>query len=80
LWSKRLEVPIWAQDEFAAVRRSLLGQAFSAACHGLREEWTCKAVPSGFLRRLARHSRRRIPCATLLLSLGLFLFLLDLLL
>jgi|ERR1041385_1347226 hypothetical protein len=77
LWTKRLEVPIWVHDEFGAVRRSLIRHAFSASFHGLREELACKAVPTGFIRRLARHSRRRINCGTILLSLGLFLFFLD---
>jgi len=77
LWTKRLEVPIWLNDQFGAVRRSLVRHAFSGSCHGLRPELACKAVPSGFIRRLARHSRRRINCGTILLSLGLFLFFLD---
>ena len=80
LWTKRLEVPIWVNDEFGAVRRSLVRHAFSSSCHGLRPELACKAVPSGFIRRLARHSRRRINCGTILVSVGLFLFFLDFLL
>src|SRR5262245_45191203 len=77
LWTKRVEVPIWVNDEFRAVRRSLVRHAFSASFHGLRPELACKAVPSGFIRRLARHSRRRIHYGTILLSVGLFLFFLD---
>jgi hypothetical protein len=80
LWNRRLEVPIWVNDEFGAVRRSLVRHAFSGSFHGLRPELACKAVPTGFIRRLARPSRRRINCGTLLLSLGLFLFFLDFLL
>jgi hypothetical protein len=77
LWSKRLEVPIWVNDEFGAVRRSLIRHAFSGSYHGLREELACKAAPSGFIRRLAGHSRRRIHFGTILLSVGLALFFLD---
>src|SRR5215510_7884125 len=77
LWTKRLDVPIWVNDEFGAVRRSLIRHAFSGAGHGLREELAFKAVPSGFIRRLARHSRRRINRGTILLSIGLLLFFLD---
>jgi len=77
LWTKRLEVPIWVNDEFRAVRRSLVRRAFSGSFHGLRPELAFKAVPTGFIRRLARHSRRRIHCGTILLSVGLFLFFLD---
>jgi hypothetical protein len=77
LWTKRLEVPIWVNDELGAVRRGLIRHAFSGSFHGLREEVACKAVPTGFIRRLARHSRRQINCATILLSVGLFLFFLD---
>src|SRR5215475_5853043 len=77
LWTKRIDVPIWVNDEFGAVRRSLVRHAFSVSFHGLREELACKAAPTNFIRRLARHSRRRINRGTILLSLGLMLFLLD---
>jgi hypothetical protein len=77
LWTKRLEVPIWVNDEFGAVRRSLIRHAFSGSFHGLREELACKAVPTGFIRRLAGHSRRRINCGSILLCVGLVVFLLD---
>jgi hypothetical protein len=77
LWTHRLDVPIWVDDEFGAVRRSLIRHALPGTGHGLREELTCKAAPTGFVRRLARHSRRRINCGTILLSVGLFFFFLD---
>jgi len=77
LWANRIDVPIWVNDEFGAVRRSLVRHAFSVSFHGLREELACKAAPTNFIRRLARHSRRRINRGTILLSLGLMLFLLD---
>ena len=77
LWAHRLDVPIWVNDEFGAVRRSLIRHALSGTGHGLREELPCKAAPTGFSRRLAGHSRRRINCGTILLSVGLFLFFLD---
>jgi hypothetical protein len=77
LWANRLDVPVWVNDEFGAVRRRVIRQAFSGSFHGLREELACKVVPTGFIRRLARHSRRRINCGTILLSVGLFLFFLD---
>ena len=77
LWTKRLEVPIWVNDEFGAVRRSLSRHVFSGSFHGLREELACKAAPTGFIRRLAGHSRRRINCGTILLCVGLVVFLLD---
>lgn len=77
LWVNRFDVPIWVNDELGAVRRSLIRHAFSVSFHGLREELACKASPSGFIRRLARTSRRRINCGSILLSVGLLLFFLD---
>lgn len=77
LWLNRLEVPVWVNDEFSAFRRSLIRRTFSVSFHGLREELACKASPSAFARRLARRSRRRISCGTILMSLGLLLFILD---
>jgi len=77
LWANRIEVPVWVNDEFGAVRRSLVRHAFSVSFHGLREELACKVAPGNFIRRLARHSRRRINRGTILLSVGLVLFLLD---
>ena len=79
LWIRRLDVRIWVSDEFGAVRRSFVRHAFSASFHGLREELACKAVPTGFMRRLAAHSRKPIHCGGILLCLGLALFFLDLL-
>lgn len=80
LWANRIDVPVWVHDEFGAVRRSLIRHALSNTFHGLREELACKAVPTGFIRHLARHSRRRINRGTILLSIGLLLFVLDFLL
>jgi len=77
LWANRLDVPVWVNDEFGAVRRCVIRRAFSGSFHGLREELACKAAPTGFIRRLARHPRRRINCGTILLSIGLLLFFLD---
>jgi hypothetical protein len=77
LWSNRIDVPVWVNDELGAVRRSLVRHAFSASFHGLREELACKVRPSNFIRRLARRPRRRINRGTILLSVGLMLFLLD---
>jgi hypothetical protein len=70
LWANRIDVPLWVNDEFGAVRRGLVRHAFSVSFHGLREELAGTALPTNFIRRLARHSRR-------LLSIGLMLFLLD---
>jgi hypothetical protein len=77
LWLNRLDVPIWVNDEFGAVRRSVIRHAVSFNSHGLREEVSCKAKPTGFIRRLARRSRRRINQGTILLSVGILLFFLD---
>jgi hypothetical protein len=77
LWLNRLDVPIWVHDEFGAVRRSVIRHAVSFRLHGLREEVACSAKPTGFIRRLARHSRRRINRGTILLTIGLLLFFLD---
>jgi len=79
LWNNRPDVPIWVNDEFGAMRRSLIRHALSFRFHGLREEVACKAKPTGFIRRLARQSRRRINRGTILLSIGLLLFVIDLL-
>jgi hypothetical protein len=43
LWANRIDVPVWVNDEFGAVRRSLVRHAFSVSFHGLREELACKA-------------------------------------
>jgi hypothetical protein len=78
LWKNHSDVPVWVNDEFGAVRRSLIRHALAIRFHGLREEVACKAEPSGFIRRLARQSRRRINRGTILLSIGLLLFFIDL--
>jgi len=77
LWLNRLDVPIWVNDEFGAARRSLIRHAVSFRFHGLREEVACSSKPTGFIRRLARRSRRRINRGTILLTIGLLLFFLD---
>jgi hypothetical protein len=77
LWFNRIDVPVWVDDEFGAVRRSVVRHAVAFRYHGLREEASCAAKPSGFIRRLARHSRRQINRATILLTVGLILFALD---
>lgn len=79
LWNNRPDVPVWVNDEFGAIRRSLIRHAVSFRVHGLREELACKAEPTGFMRRLARQSRRRINRGTILLSIGLLLFVIELL-
>jgi len=77
-WQRRGEVLLWARDEFGAARRSLIRHALSSTDHGLREELACKAVPTGFTRRLARPARRSINRAALLLAVGPLLVLVDL--
>ena len=79
LWYNRLEVPTWMSDEIGAIRRSLIRHAAVGGHGGLREETRFKLAPSGFLRRLGRLSRRRINRSAILLTVGLFLFFLDLL-
>jgi hypothetical protein len=78
LWNNRLEVPTWMNDEMGAIRRSLIRHAVVGGFGGLREETRFKLSPSRFLRRLGRLSRRRINRGAILLTLGLFLFFLDL--
>ena len=56
LWANRIDVPVWVDNEFGAVRLSLVRHAFSVSFHGLREEPARKVAPSNFIRRLARHS------------------------
>jgi len=77
LWTNRLDVPTWVHDEFGAVRRSVIRHAISAKFHGLREEVSCKACPSCFVRSLARPSRRQINRGAILLAIGPLLLLLD---
>src|SRR5260370_26480572 len=79
LWMNRLEVPIWVHDEVGAVRRKLVRHAVIGLGRGLREEISCKACPSCFIRSLARPSRRKINRGAILLSIGPLLFILDLL-
>jgi hypothetical protein len=79
LWSNRLDVPTWVNDELGAVRRSVVRHAVSATFHGLREEAACKAYPTCFVRSLARSSRRRINRGAILLAIGPLLLLIDLL-
>jgi hypothetical protein len=77
LWFNRIDVPTWVNDEFGAVRRSVIRYAVSGTGHGLREEVTCKAFPTGFSRSLARPLRRRINRGAILLAIGPLLFVLD---
>jgi hypothetical protein len=77
LWWNRLEVPIWVHDEVGAVRRKVVRHAVSGLGRGLREEISCKACPTCFIRSLARPSRRRINRGAILLAIGPLLFLLD---
>jgi hypothetical protein len=77
LWSNRPDVPVWVNDEFGAVRRSLIRHIVSGSGYGLREELKCKALPTRFCRCLARASRRKINRGAILLALGPLLFLLD---
>lgn len=79
LWSNRLDVPIWVHDEVGAVRRKVVRCAVAGFSRGLREEISCKACPSRFIRSLARPSRRRINRGAILLAIGPLLLLLDLL-
>jgi hypothetical protein len=77
LWANRLEVPIWVHDEVGAVRRKVVRHRVSGVGRGLREEISCKACPTCFIRSLARPSRRRINRGAILLAIGPLLFLLD---
>jgi hypothetical protein len=77
LWADRLSVPTWMTDEFGAVRRKVIRHAVLGMGHGLREEFACKALPTGFSRSLARPMRRRINRGAMLLAIGPLLFLLD---
>ena len=77
LWANRLEVPIWVHDEVGAVRRKVVRHAVSGLGRGLREEISCKACPTCFIRILGRPSRRRINRGAILLAIGPLLFLLD---
>jgi hypothetical protein len=77
LWANRLDVPVWVHDEVGAVRRKVVRHAVSGFSRGLREEISCKACPSRFIRSLARPSRRRINRGAILLAIGPLLFLLD---
>lgn len=79
LWTNRLDVPTWVNDELGAVRRSLIRHAVSGTFHGLREEAACKACPTCFRRSLARPSRRRINRGAILVAIGPLLLLIDLL-
>lgn len=77
LWSNRVDVPTWLHDELGALRRKAVRYSVSGAGHGLREEVTCKACPTCFIRSLARPSRRRINRGAILLAIGPLLLLLD---
>jgi hypothetical protein len=79
LWTNRFDVPIWVHDEVGAVRRKVVRHAVSGVGRGLREEISCKACPSCFIRSLARPSRRKINRGAILLAIGPLLLLLDLL-
>jgi hypothetical protein len=79
LWTNRFDVPIWVHDEVGAVRRKVVRHAVIGLGRGLREEISCKACPSCFIRSLARPSRRKINRGAILLAIGPLLLLLDLL-
>src|SRR5258708_29381102 len=74
LWAHRIEVPIWVHDEVGAVRRTVVRHAVSGLGRGLREQPSCKACPTCFMRRLGRPSRRKINRVPLLLPIGPRLF------
>jgi hypothetical protein len=77
LWNNRPNVPVWVNDEWGALRRSLIRHAICGPGRGLRAEAACKAYPTGFCRCLARPSRRKINRGAILLAIGPLLFLLD---
>ena len=77
VWAHRIEVPIWVHDEVGAVRRKVVRHAVSGPGRGLREETSCKACPTCFMRSLGRPSRRKINRGAILLAIGPLLFLLD---
>jgi len=77
LWLNRGDVPTWLHDEVGALKRKAARKAVYGPGHGLREEITCKACPTCFIRRLARPSRRRINRGAILFALGPLLFVLD---
>jgi len=77
LWAHRIEVPIWVHDEVGAVRRKVVRHAVTGPGRGLREETSCKACPTCFMRSLGRPSRRKINRGAILLAIGPLLFLLD---
>jgi len=76
LWANRIDVPVWVDNEFGAVRRSLVHQLFPFPFTAYAKSLPVKlhlAISYGGL--LA--TRRRINRGTILLSVGLVLFLLD---
>ena len=77
LWLNRVDVPVWMHDEFGAVRRKVIHYAICGPTHSLREEASCKAWPSRFMRSLTRPSRRRINRGAILMAIGPLLLLLD---
>jgi hypothetical protein len=77
MWRHRGDFSVWFQDELSFFRRNFSRYTPAGPFYAIREESRFKAIPVSFLRSITRFPRSRINGATILLLIGLLLFVLD---
>jgi hypothetical protein len=77
MWRSRGDFFVWFQDELSFFRRNFSRYTPAGPFYAIREESRFKAIPVSFLRSITRFPRSRINGATILLLIGLLLFVLD---
>jgi hypothetical protein len=77
MWRSRGEFFVWFQDELSFFRRNFSRYTPVGPFYAIREESRFKAIPVTFVRSVTHFPRHRVNGPSILLVLGLFLFLLD---
>jgi hypothetical protein len=77
MWRHRGDFSVWFQDELSFFRRNFSRYTPAGPFYAIREESRFKAIPVSFLRSITRFPRSRVNGATILLLIGLLLFVLD---
>jgi hypothetical protein len=77
VWRHRDDFFVYFQDELSVFRRNFSRYTLIGPFYSPREESRFKAIPTSFLRTVARLPRSRINGGPILLFLGLLLLLLD---
>jgi hypothetical protein len=77
MWRHRGDFSVWFQDELSFFRRNFSRYTPAGPFYTIREESRFKAIPVSFVRSITRFPRSRVNGATILLLIGLLLFVLD---